>query len=244
MYIMYVDESGDPGTHENSSPHFILSGLIVHQSDWDKFLDRLKIFRKSLKAKYNLNQRTEIHASELIRPNKMEEYKKIRKSDRINMLKLYCENIPIIFDSALILNVCINISENTDKDIFDLAWSRLLDRYNTFLVKDGKDVGIIINDDTNSLKLMQLHRKLRIYNPVPGIKNNAPLNSIIEDPLSRSSHHSYFIQTADVISHCLYRREFPKGSLKKFQLENAFLHLNPILLKKASRSDEYGIVRK
>ncbi len=244
MYIMYVDESGDPGTHENSSPHFILSGLIIHQSDWDKFLDRLKIFRKSIKTEYGLNQRTEIHASELIRPNRMEEYKKIRKSDRIKILKLYCENIPIIFDSAFILNICINITEHTDKDIFELAWSRLLDRYNTFLVKDGKDVGIIINDDTNSLKLMQLQRKLRIYNPVPGIKKNAPLSSIIEDPLSRSSHHSYFIQTADVISHCLYRKEFPKGSLKKYQLENAFLYLRPVLLTKASRNDENGIVRK
>ena len=77
MYIMYVDESGDPGRHPNSSPHFILSGLIVSQNHWDKYLLRLKAFRKSLKAQYNLNQRTEIHASELIRVDKMQEYKAI-----------------------------------------------------------------------------------------------------------------------------------------------------------------------
>lgn len=29
MYIMYVDESGDSGISSSSSPHFILSGLII-----------------------------------------------------------------------------------------------------------------------------------------------------------------------------------------------------------------------
>ena len=48
---------------------------------------------------------------------------------------------------------------------------------------------------------------------------NAPIDNIIEDALSRSSHHSYFIQTVDVVAHLLYRKEFPKGSLKKFNLE-------------------------
>ena len=41
MHLMYVDESGDPGTKGFASPHFILSGLIIHQDDWDKYLERL-----------------------------------------------------------------------------------------------------------------------------------------------------------------------------------------------------------
>ena len=35
MHILYVDESGDPGKDKHSSPHFILSGLIISQEDWD-----------------------------------------------------------------------------------------------------------------------------------------------------------------------------------------------------------------
>lgn len=244
MYFMYVDESGDPGTHVNSSKHFILSGLVFHQDNWEEYLDRLKKFRKQLKTTYGLNQRTEIHSAELIRPRNNFEYQKIKKSERIDILKEYCKNIPIIFDSAVIINICLNIDEHNSSDIFNLAWSRLLDRYNTFLSKDCNDKGIIVNDDTSSNKLMTLQRKLRVHNPVPGIKRNAPLSNLIEDPFSRQSHHSYFIQTVDVISHCLYRHEFPKGSLKKFNLEKSFLHLEPILLKKASRTDPYGIVRK
>ena len=245
---MYVDESGDPGKHEQSSPHFILSGLIVSDNEWDKYLGRLKSFRKSLKIKYGLNQRTEIHATELIRINKMESYNTIRKSDRINIIKDYCTQIPLIFDTASVINVCLKISEHPNEDIFDLAWSRLMQRYDTFLKRTAKDKGIIVADDTNSIKLMTLLRKMRIYNPTPShfsdSSYNAPKDNIIEDTFSRASHHSYFIQTVDVIAHCLYRKEYPKGSLKKYGLEYQFKKLESILLKKASKNDEFGIVRK
>lgn len=248
MYIMYVDESGDPGTHPNSSPHFILSGLIVSQNDWDKYLVRLKEFRKSIKSKYGLNQRTEIHASELIRVNKLEEYKKISKSQRINIIKDYCSQMPMIFDSASVINICIRIEDHPDHDIFNLAWSRLFQRYDTFLKKKANDKGIIVADDTDSLKLMSLQRKMRLYNPIPShfsdTSYNAPIDSILEDIFSRSSHHSYFIQSVDLIAHCLYRKEYPKGSLRKYGLENQFQKFEPLLLKEACKSDEYGIVRK
>ncbi|MEX1014236.1 MAG: DUF3800 domain-containing protein, partial [Candidatus Paceibacterota bacterium] len=95
MYFLYVDESGDPGSSGYSSPHYILSGLIISQQNWTTYLDRLKKFRKALKNTYGLNQRTEIHASELIRINKIKEYRKIYKTDRINILRDYVGQIPL-----------------------------------------------------------------------------------------------------------------------------------------------------
>lgn len=244
---MYVDESGDPGTHELSSQHYILSGLIISQDEWDKYLTRLKAFRKLLKEKYKLNQRTEIHTSELIRVQKLKEYKHIKKSDRLSIIKDYCTEMPRIFDTAHIINICIKIEEHPNSDIFNLAWGRLLQRFDTFLKKIGNDKGIIVADDTDSIKLMSLQRKMRIYNPTPshfsGTYNSA-IDSIIEDTFSRSSHHSYFLQSVDMVAHTLYRMEYPKGSLKKFGIEHQFKKLEPILLKQASKNDDYGIVRK
>lgn len=244
---MYVDESGDSGVNKFGSPHFILSGLIVSQANWEMYLQRLKDFRKYLKKNYQLNLRTEIHASELIRVNKLKEYKSIRKTDRINILKEYCSQIPSIFDTATIINICITIAEHPKSDIFELAWSRLLQRYDTYLKKNGKDKGIVVADDTDTNKLMGIQRKMRVYNPVPSHFSNksynAPLSNLLEDPFYRGSHHSYFIQTVDVIAHLLYRKEHPKGSLKKFGLEHQFNKLEPILLKDASKNDSLGIVR-
>ena len=246
---MYVDESGDPGIHQHSSPHYILSGLIVSQDDWQKYLHRLKLFRKSVKVTYNLNQRTEIHASELIRISKIKEYRSIRKSDRIDILRDYCAQIPIIFDSAKVINICLKKSDFPfDADIQTIAWRRLIERFDTFLKRDVTDLGIIIADDTDGNKIMTLLRKMRVYNPILSHytkePRNVPTDSIIEDIFQRGSHHSYFIQTVDVIAHILYRKEFPKGSLKKFGLEKLFDRLEPVLRKEASKNDPLGIVRK
>ncbi len=72
----------------------------------------------------------------------------------------------------------------------------------------------------------------------------ATVENIIEDSFMRDSKHSYIVQVADMITHLLYRKEYPKGSLKKFGLQYYFDKLEPILLKEASRSDSFGIVRK
>lgn len=100
---MYVDESGDPGIHQYGSPYFILSGIIVPEQEWAKYLDRLKQFRKSIKTRYGLRVREELHASELIRVKNIEAYKNIRKSDRIQIMREYCHQLPVIFDTAKII---------------------------------------------------------------------------------------------------------------------------------------------
>lgn len=249
MYIMYVDESGDPGISGYSSPHFILSGLIISQDNWNKNLDHLKKFRGVIKETYGLNKRTEIHASELIRIKKIKEYQKIRKSDRINILRDYASQIPVIFSEARVINICLRTTDfTTSGEIQETAWRRLIERYDTFLKKTVKDKGIIVSDDTDSTRIMLLMRKMRISNSVKSPFGpdsfNAITDNIIEDIFQRSSHHSFFIQTVDIITQLLYRMEYPKGSLRKFGIEKQFIKLSPILLKEASKNDPLGIVRK
>ncbi len=248
MHILYVDESGDPGIHKYGSPYFILSGLVVSQDEWQKYLERIKKFRQSVKERYGLLIREEIHASELIRINKIKSYQQIRKADRIKILQEYCIQIPVIFDTAKIINVCLKKTDFTSPEQVQLtAWNRLIQRYDTYLKKGVKDKGIIVSDDTDGHKIMRLLRKMRIYNPVPshfGSAYNSPTDNIIEDLFQRNSNSSYFIQTVDVVAHLLYRKEFPKGSLKKYGIEKLFDTLEPILLKEASRGDTFGVVRK
>lgn len=249
MHFMYVDESGDPGIHKFGSPYFILSGLIFTENDWTKYLDRLKIFRQSLKSRFGLLIREEIHASELIRIQKIEAYKKIKKPVRIEILNEYCTQIPIIFDNAKVINICLEKAQFKSGEQIQLtAWSRLAQRFDTYLKKTGNDFGIIISDDTDGQKVISQLRKMRVYNPVPSHYNtgfyNAPIDNILEDLFQRDSKHSFFIQTVDVIAHLLYRHQVPKGSLKKYGLERAFLNLSPILLTEASTADPLGIVRK
>jgi len=108
MYLLYVDESGDPGNVQGSSKHYILSALIVNSNDWSKCLIKLKSFRSSLKQNYNLSVKVELHASELIRVDKISEYKEITKNNRIKIMKEFATEIPIIFDTCKVINICIN----------------------------------------------------------------------------------------------------------------------------------------
>lgn len=248
MHIMYVDESGDPGKSEYASKHFALSGLIIDANNWSKYLQRLKAFRKSLSGLYKLNQRTEIHASELIRINKIDGYRHIKKADRIRILRFYCEQIPIIFNDAKVINVYfLKSAFANSKEIHLTAWERLIQRFDTYLKKSVKDSGIVIADETNSREILGLIRKMRIYSPVKSHFSgyyNAATDNIIEDLFQRRSDDSYFIQTVDVLAHCLYRKELPKGSLKKYGVEKFFQIIEPICLKEASKGDALGIVRK
>lgn len=248
MYIMYVDESGDPGLVGNNSKHYILSGIIVSQHNWKTYLDRLKSFRKYLLAEYGFGLTAEIHASELIRINKSKYYSKFRKSQRIDILKDFCHEMPVIFDGAKIINICIDKQTyNSAKEVQILAWQRLIQRYDTYLKKIGNDSGIIISDDTDGKAIVNQMRKMRIYNPVPsyyGKSRNLPTTNIVEDLFQRNSKDSYFIQAVDVVCHLLYRKEYPKGSLKKYGVDKLFDKMKPILLTQAAKADEYGIVRK
>ncbi|MFC5412385.1 DUF3800 domain-containing protein [Larkinella bovis] len=248
MQIMYVDESGDPGTSKFGSEHFILSGLIISDEYWRDSLSRLKEFRQHLKKTTGLLITTELHAAELVRIKKIEAYRKIRKPVRVGIINQFIQQIPIIFSSASVINICLHKKQfPKDTNFQELAWSRLIQRYDTYLKKQVKDRGIIVSDETDGAIIRKLLRKMRVYNPVPSHytgSHNVPTDNIIEDIFTRSSQHSLFIQAVDFIAHSLYRKEFPKGSYRKYGLEKSFDNLEPILLKAASKGDPLGIVRK
>jgi hypothetical protein len=249
---MYVDESGDSGAYvpgpTPNSKHYILSGLIIHQNDWLISLDGLKSFRRRIRTTLGLNSRVELHASELVRIQNNEAYRRIKKYHRIEILKRFLLEIPAVCNNSRVINICLRKTElSSETDIQILSWSRLIQRFDTFLKKTGKDNGVIISDATEEKDIRQLLRRMRIYNSVPshfGGYYAAPTDNILEDPFMRNSKHSYFIQAADAIAYSLYRREYPKGSLKKYQIERFFDFLEPILLTEANRSDPRGIVRK
>ena len=225
-----------------------MSGLIVSQYDWQQSLERLKLFRKEMRNQYGLKLREEIHASELIRINKIDSYRQIRKRDRIKILENFISQLPIIFNNSKIINVCFNKSNiEQGKDIQLLAWSRLIERYDLYLKKVVNDKGIIISDTVDEAKVRQLLRKMRVYNPVKshyGGSYNNVTDNILEDIFMRDSKSSYFIQAVDSVVQALYRMEFPKTSLKKYNIDKFFSNLEPILLYEASKTDDLGIVRK
>ena len=50
MYLMYVDESGDPGLMGKTTGLYILSGIVLHELQWKPCLNQLLDFRRMPKG--------------------------------------------------------------------------------------------------------------------------------------------------------------------------------------------------
>ncbi|MBG8556384.1 DUF3800 domain-containing protein [Hymenobacter guriensis] len=236
MYLMYVDESGDPGRFiGTNTPHFILSGLLVSETDWAAGLARMLAFREEVKQTTGLPKKVEFHSSELVRPHKLAAYKQLHKSARVRLLKEFVAQLPGFFPNGRIISVCLDKQAwPADTDFQALAWRRLLRGFDDFLVPQQQH-GLVVADDTSEGALRVLFRAMR--------REAQPVRAILEDVVCRQSIHSYFVQAADAIAYCLYQQEYPRGSTRKFNLHQLFGTLDGMLLKNAAPTDPQGIIR-
>lgn len=251
MYFMYVDESGDPGLL--GSQHYILSAIIIPAADWRPYLTELVNFRRYARLTYGLSVRDELHAAELIRVrgNSPASYRKMTKQQRIRLYEEALMHASHSFPNMHVINV--SLDKKTPKsgprpfagDVEEACWGRLIERYNRFLQAQDS-TGLIFADQTNEAKLRKLLRKMRAHHYVPSAYGSKGLPAastrILEDPNMRVSSDSFFVQLADLVSHALYRKQYPKGSLRRFNVDRFFDHMDPRLVKAASRYNAQGIV--
>ena len=253
MFLVYVDESGDTGLVNSPSNYFCLSAIVVHESHWQTTLNSVIGFRKELRASYGFKLREEIHCSHFI--HKPGDFQRIPKSLRLRLLRDVID-----FQASLlnyqIVNVVVNKkNKSLNSDIFSLAWQTLIQRIENTLYhhnfigsNNATDSALLFVDKTDEIKLRNLTRRMRRYNPVPNSFNLGsgyrmmPTQWVIEDAIHRDSAHSYFIQLADVNAYFLGQKFFTNQYVTKKGGRNYLDRLMPVLLKQASKSHPLGIV--
>lgn len=254
MYLMYVDESGDCGLTNSRTDFFVLTGLVVHESCWKTCLDRLIYFRKTMRQLYGLKLREELHTYAFI--NKPGVLQRIKKNDRLTIIRNFADELAKIQDFAVINVVVDKKGKPSNYDVFENAWRALIQRFENTLSRRNfpcatfgvNERGLLLLDNTDGKKLTQLLRKMRQYNPVPNHSSfgmgyrNLQLSLIIEDPYLKDSQHSYFIQATDMIAYLLYQHLNPSSYMKKTGGKNYFKRLHPILCTVASTQNRQGIV--
>ena len=128
---------------------------------------------------------------------------------------------------------------------------RLLNRIERTVAAWGSQA-VMIFDEGEEKANTALVRRMRVFNPISGMYGvwpdgkqykNMPLVLIVEDPVYRQSHRSYFIQLADFCAYALLQKEKPTPSRMPFGLQVAFHTLADVLVFDAHRADKYGIVR-
>ncbi len=196
-----------------------------------------------------------MHGAELIQKRVPTKYKVVGpRRRRVTLYRQALENFCSLMPKARVFNAHLN-KENpaypytpTPEGIQTLVWGRMLERYNRFLrLSCGGDMGMIFADETDEVRIRKLVRKMRVFNYAGSHFGGGyadPLTHLIEDPVMRRSENSYFVQISDLISHALYRKLYPKGSLRTYNVDLLFDAVKPCLHLPASRKDPHkmGIV--
>jgi hypothetical protein len=254
MYLLYVDESGDTGHLSSGSPSeiFILSGIVIHELAWKPTLDKVIDFRRYLKNKYNFKMKEEIHCNAFF--SRGGGRYTIPKYQRMQIFKEALQFQAGLPDFSVTSVIIDKRNKTPPYDIFENAWTVLLQRFhNTIQFKNfpgpqnTKDLGLVISDATDGEKLTQLLRRLRRFNFVPSQyqtgSRSIPLDLIVEDPVSRDSKHSQFVQLCDVNAYSLLQHCKPNSYFKTKGGRNYFKILAPVTNKKASRTNNMGVVK-
>ena len=154
--------------------YFVLSGLVVHELRWTPYIEQLINFRRELRGRYGFRLREEFHSAALItRPGK-EMSDRIRRHDRLAMIRSFSDFLAGLTDLSII-NVVVDKADKSDGyDVFMNAWKALIQRFENTISNHNfpgpanpDERGLMLCDHTDDKKLMSLLRQMRRYNPIP-----------------------------------------------------------------------------
>lgn len=250
---MYVDESGDCGLVNSPTRYFILTGIVLHETDWNTCFEQILEFRRSIRDRYGLKLREEFHAHAFVkRPGDL---RRIPLNSRMMIMRSYADRLASLSEISIINIVVDKQGKSPSFSVFESSWKYLIQRFHNTIIYGNfpnsahdNEHGLIFPDRTDDKKLTGLLRKMGRYNPVPSMQGfgdyrNLKIERIAEDPNFRDSAHSLFIQSADLSAYLLQQHLNPCKTMKRKSGQNYFLRLQPVLCKVASKTDPFGIVR-
>lgn len=243
MYMMFVDESGDPGYPSKGgwkswggSRLYGRVGAIIHGRKWKAWNSRLNTFKKNR----GLTWDSEVKASHIRRGDGpfVGRNKKMRDQFLSELLSLIGTNADITLLGVTIDKPLVQTAGSRSKRIIQpeiRSLEFLLERYNSFLHEQEDKNGIVILDPVqgaNDDNIRYFQQYLQAHSG-----HLQPLH-IVEGTFFAKSHTSNMIQVADICSNVLYRREARKPGA-----DEEFKAIYPRFWRHNSRVKGYGLKR-
>jgi hypothetical protein len=216
VYLAYVDESGDDGIKRGSSLTYSLGCVVIESPDWAATFDSMIMFRRYVSARFGIPVRAEIKANYLLHNGGPLRRRPLSERARF---KLYRAHMRIQDKLGMkAFAVVVNKGEAASKfggsrGSSDIAWEYLLQRLErTFR---GSEV-MVVHDEGDALTIRKRARKARRAGSAgssfgTGVLN-VPFRNLLDDPVSRVSRQSYFIQLADLNAYAAFRRLYSPPS--------------------------------
>lgn len=216
VLIAYVDESGDTGTPSGggASHTYTLGCVLVDADLWPGAFDELLSFRRRVRVTFGVPMRAEIKANYLLRNSG--DLRPLALAPAARKI-IYRSHLRVLRDLPVRAFAIVVDKRSTAKQpsgYFDLAWEGLLQRLErtstaekaTFMVvhDEGEDEGI--------RKWVRRARRHLTAGSAYGFGSfRHPARLLVDDPVARRSHHSYFVQVADLVAYAAFRAVVPPG---------------------------------
>lgn len=210
MYLAYIDESGDPGDYVNGgSKTFTLACVLVEAKQWPSLFDRVIGFRRALKADFGIPVRAELKANYLLRNGGP--YLRDLALSEAARYRVYRNTLRLVPKLGLTVFAVVIRKQHAimvGKRPQDIAWQYLIQRLERFSTKSGNPI-MVIHDEGEGPTIKGFLRKSRRAGSAGmafgqgGL--SVPFSLLIDDPVSRKSDQSYFLQFSDLAAYAAFR---------------------------------------
>ena len=204
MYVIYLDESGDPNGWNNNQDHFVLGGIAVHEGHiW-----HLGNILDDIQAEFfpDIPVPLKFHAVDI--HNGRERFRSLTEIERQRMLDaIYDAVSQTCYPNAVLFATAMHISSvrNSDQALRD-TFEDVVQRVNTFLVRlhnqSNPQKGLLIIDRSQSTeaRYRTLISDFRIHGTRYGYIGN-----IVDIPYFSQSSETRLLQLADLIAYAVFR---------------------------------------
>jgi hypothetical protein len=191
-----------------------LGCVLVEASKWPDIFDDVIDYRRFLKDRFTIPMRAEIKANYLLR--NAGPFRTLRLSEQARfavyrgLMRLQAKLG--VYSFGVVIRKDVMEARAITFDPREVAWEYLIQRLERFTTKTGTQV-MLIHDEGEGGIVRSLTRKARRA----GIAGSAfgtgvlkrPARLLVDDPSSRKSHESYFVQLADLDAYAAFRHYYP-----------------------------------
>lgn len=202
MFLLYLDESGDPDAWDHHN--FVLGGVAVHEGQVYNLGQQLD----AIQSKYFPNIRIPLafHAAE-IRAGKGHPFGELSQYDRDHLLQDVYDCIAAAeFPRLIAFATAMHISwvESPTQALHD-AFQDILNRFNLFLIRlykaDRPNKGLLLMDQSREKRYRQLFSDFKRQ----GTQFQAYLGNIVDIPYFAGRHDTRMMQLADFCAFAVFR---------------------------------------
>jgi hypothetical protein len=216
VLLAYVDESGNTGDlSAGGSLTYTLGCVLIDADHWPTAFDEFLIFRRRLRDTFRVPMRAELKANFLIRNTGDIRNINLAPGQRYLIYRAHMrvlEDLParafaVVFDKR-------RHPGWAPRAVFDTSWETLLQRLAITSRKENVTF-VVSHDEGENDAVRRWVRRSRRYLTAgsafgPGrLLNPAPL--LVDDPIPRKSHQSFFVQMADLVAYAAFRAVVPPG---------------------------------